>query len=75
MHRGHKEVIRLSHEAVGDVHHESSRNRFRLDPLSGFVQHFQSAAVVLRYYGEAFYIRVSAYAVLIIDGVLLLGIV
>jgi len=75
IHRGDKKAVRLSHEIVCDIDLKSSRDRVRFGPFFGLIQDFKGSVFVLDDSGEAFEVRMSCDAVLLVFWCVLLGIV
>lgn len=60
MHRRHEVVVRLPHEAVGDVNDEGAGDGRRFDPVTGLGKDFEARGRgVGRYEGEAFEVCVG----------------
>lgn len=70
MHSRHKEIVGLSHETVGNIHHRRAGNWLCLYPVSCFfTEHLEPADFVLGYNGKTLHVRMCTDPILIVDGV------
>jgi hypothetical protein len=62
MNGGDEKVVCLTHETVGDVDNDATRDGRGFDPIPRFGEDFETGVGVLCYEGEAFEVGVGADA-------------